>query len=105
MWNHTQKPGAVAGKGVAASGSAMQEPPENGQALHDNGMRRLTVQIGDEADAACVMLVAEVVQPFVLRQRQAALSVFQFLFHSLDSFRCFCVDEIHLRKLSRNHAK
>ena len=84
MWNHTQKPSTVAGKGVTASGSAVQEPPKNGQTLHDNGMCRLTVQVGDETDATRVMLVAEVVQPFVLRQRQATLSEFQFLFHSLE---------------------
>jgi hypothetical protein len=59
----------------------MQKPPEDGQSLDHDVVRRLTAQIGDEADAAGVMLVAEMVQPFVLWQRQAALSVFQILFH------------------------
>ena len=54
--------GAVAGFRIAAAGSAMGQVDEDLNALDDNVVRFLTLDIRDEADSAGVVLMARIVK-------------------------------------------
>ena len=60
--NLDQHAGAVAGFRIAAARSAMRQIDQNLYALDDNIVRFLTFDVGDEADAAGIVLVAGIVK-------------------------------------------
>ena len=57
-----QDAGAVAGSRIAAAGAAVRQVDQNLDALEDDVVRLLALDIGNEADAAGIVLVARVVQ-------------------------------------------
>ncbi len=57
-----QDAGAVAGARIGADGAAMLEIAENADRIGDDLMRLLALDVGDEADAAGILLQAEVVE-------------------------------------------
>ncbi len=59
-----QDAGAVAGARVGADGAAMLEIAEDAQRVRDDRVRLLALDVGDEADAAAVLLKARIVQAF-----------------------------------------
>ncbi len=62
-----QQAGAVTGVGLAAARAAVLEIDEELQALLDDVVRLLPLQVDDEADAARVLLVLRVVESLGLR--------------------------------------
>ena len=60
--------GAVADQRIGADGAAMVEVDQDLQALADDVMRLAALDVGHEADAARVVLVARVVQSLLLGQ-------------------------------------
>ena len=62
MRNLQQHAAAVAGLGIGADRAAMVEIEQDLQAHLDQFMRLGVVHVGDEADAAGVMLVARVIK-------------------------------------------
>jgi hypothetical protein len=71
--------GAVAGVDLAAAGAAMVEVLEDLDALLDDGVRFLALDVHDEADAAGVMLELRVIEALLWRRAQSNGSHFQFL--------------------------
>jgi hypothetical protein len=71
MGNLNQRSAAVAKAGIEAGGAAMVEIGENLQALDQNVVGLAVLQIGDEGDAAGIVLVARVVKS--LRRRQSGI--------------------------------
>ena len=65
-----EQAGAVARLRIAPCRATMHETLEHRQAVGDDRVRGLVVQMGDQPDAACVVLVSETVQPLVLREVQ-----------------------------------
>ena len=57
-----QDAGAVAGVGVGARGATVFEVDEQGQRIADDGRRATALDVGDEADAAGVVLIGGAVQ-------------------------------------------
>ena len=90
--------GAVAGQRVGAHGAAVLEIGENLQRVGNDLMRLAALQVGDEADAARIVLVRRVVKPL----RSGRLEAFErvgfahvlALRHTATSVRdaaaCFC---------------
>src|SRR6185437_15427194 len=64
--NLDQDAGAVAGKRIAAAGAAMGQIDEDLDALPDDFVRLLTLEIDNEAHPAGVMLITRVVEPDAL---------------------------------------
>jgi hypothetical protein len=64
--NLDQDAGAVAEQGVVAGGAAVRRGFPGSQALLDDGVAFLVLDMGDKADAAGVMLVRRVVQTLAL---------------------------------------
>ena len=58
-----QHTGAVTDQWIGADGTTMGEIFQNLQAIGNNGMRGLTLHMGDKADAACVVVVAAIIEP------------------------------------------
>ena len=58
-----QDAGAVAGAGVGAAGAAVFEVDQQVERVADDRVRALALDVGDEADAAGVVLVSRSVQP------------------------------------------
>ena len=54
--------GAVAGRGFAAAGAAVQQVDQDAQPLLDNRVRAAALDVDDEADAAGIVLVDGIVQ-------------------------------------------
>ena len=54
--------GAVAGRGFAAAGAAVQQVHQDPQPLLDNRVRAAALDVDDEADAAGIVLVDGIVQ-------------------------------------------
>ena len=54
--------GAVAGRGFAAAGAAVQQVDQDAQPLLDDRVRAAALDVDDEADAAGVVLVDGIVQ-------------------------------------------
>src|SRR5205085_4388905 len=69
--------GAVAGARVGADGAAVLEIAENGERVGDDLVRRLALDVGDEADAAGILFAREVVKAFG-RRTPAALALARF---------------------------
>ena len=69
-----QAAGAVAHQRVGADGAAVVEIDQDLQALADDVVRLPALDVGHEADAARVVLVARVVKPLFLRQIHQILS-------------------------------
>ena len=65
-----QDPGAVALQRVGAGGAAVGEVFENEQRLGDDRVRLLALDVGDEAQAARVVLVRRVVQTLARRRHR-----------------------------------
>ncbi len=61
-----QHAGAVAGFRIAAAGAAVRQVDQNLDALDDDVVRFLALDIGDEADAAGVVFLGRVVQALCL---------------------------------------
>ena len=57
-----QDAGAIAGFRIAAAGAAVRQVDQNLDALDDDVVRLLALDVGDEADAAGIVLLARVVQ-------------------------------------------
>ena len=55
--------GAVAGDRVGADGTAVLEVLQDGERVLDELVRLLALEVGDEADAAGVVLAARIEQP------------------------------------------
>ena len=64
--NLDQHAGAVAGFRVAAAGAAVRQVDEDLDALEDDVVGLLAVDVDHEADAAGVVLVARIVEPLRL---------------------------------------
>src|SRR5581483_4580902 len=64
-----QDAGAVAGPRIAAAGSAVGQVLEDLQALHDDVVRALALHVGEDADAARVVLGRAAVEAFALGLR------------------------------------
>ena len=64
-----EQSGAVAGIRIAARRAAVHEPLQDGQPHRYNFVRRHVVEVGDHADAAGIVLVAEAVKPVVGNRR------------------------------------
>ena len=62
-----QDAGAVARQRIAAAGAAMHEVQKDIDSLFDDVVRRSAGDVGDEADATGVVLVARVVESSTLR--------------------------------------
>ena len=60
--NLNQDAGAVAGFRIAAAGAAMRQVDQDLNALDDDVVRFLTLDVGNEADAAGIVLVARIVE-------------------------------------------
>ncbi len=60
--NLDQHAGAIAGLRIAAAGAAVSQVDQNLNALDDNVVRLLALDVGDKADAAGIVLVARVVK-------------------------------------------
>jgi len=60
-----QQPRAVAGVGIASRRAAVHQPLQHSETHSYNFVRRHVVEVGDQADAARVMLVPEAVEPAV----------------------------------------
>ena len=60
--NLDQDAGAVAGFRIAAAGSAMRQVDQNLDALDDDFVRFLTLDVGNEADSAGIVLMARIVK-------------------------------------------
>ena len=69
-----QAAGAVAHQRVGADGAAVVEVDQDGKPLAHDGMALPALDVGHEADAAGVVLVARVVKPLFLRQIHQILS-------------------------------
>ena len=67
------QPGPVAGQRVAPAGAAMRQVLQDGQALLHDGVRLDAVEVGDEADAAGVVLEAWVIEPLSFQSSPCAL--------------------------------
>ena len=65
--NLDQHAGAIAGFRIAAAGAAVRQVDENLDALDDDVVRFLALDVGDEADTAGIVFVARVVE--TLRRR------------------------------------
>ena len=63
MRNLDHDAGAVAGLGVGADRAAVFEILENAQAVGNDPVALDVVDVGDEADAAGIMLVAGIIEP------------------------------------------
>ena len=63
-----QNTGAVARQRVSADRAAMFEVFENAQRIFNDLVRALAFEIGDETDAACITLVARIIQSLRTRQ-------------------------------------
>ncbi len=63
-----QDPGAVPGVGFAAARAAVLQVDKHLEPALDNGVRTLSLDIDDEADPACVVLEAGIVQALGLRR-------------------------------------
>ncbi len=59
--NLNQHSGAVAGGRIASAGSPMRQVVEDLQRLGDNIMRTFALDVDDEADSACVVLMGGIV--------------------------------------------
>jgi hypothetical protein len=57
-----QDAGAIAGTGIAAAGAPVGQVDQNLDALEDNVVRPLALEIGNEANAAGIVLLARVVK-------------------------------------------
>ena len=57
-----QEAGAVAGFRIAAAGAAMRQVDQDLNALDDDVVRFLALDVGDKANAAGIVLVARVVE-------------------------------------------
>ena len=90
-----QNAGAVAGARIGADRAAMLEVAENVDRVGDDLMRLLALDVGDEADAAGILLQARVVKALGLR---APIVLARSLKQSVGRFRsrgrrqCFCHD-------------
>ena len=60
--NLDQDAGAVAGFRIAAAGAAVRQVDQDLYALDDDVVRFLTLDVGDEADAAGIVLMAGIVK-------------------------------------------
>ena len=60
--------GAVAGLGIGADGAAVLEVAQDAQAIGNDLVALDVMDIGDEADAAGIMLVARIIKSVCLRQ-------------------------------------
>ncbi len=65
--NLQEDAGPVPGQGIGAHGATMGEVLQDAQALADDGMAALSFDVGDETDAAGIVLVARVVQALATR--------------------------------------
>src|SRR3972149_1204506 len=70
-----EKAGAVAGARVGATGAAVAEVDEHLQPLGDDLVRALAADVGDEADAAGIVLLRGVVEALLLGARQIRKSI------------------------------
>ncbi len=68
-----QNAGAVAEARVGADGAAMLEIAQDAQRVGDDLMRLLTLDVGDEADAAGILLQRRIVQAFGRRDAMYAV--------------------------------
>ena len=57
-----QHAGAVAGFRIAAAGAAVRQVDQNLNALDDDVVRFLTLDVGNEADSAGIVLMARIVK-------------------------------------------
>ncbi len=91
-----QNAGAVAGARIGADRAAMFEVAENADRVGDDLMRLLALDVGDEADAAGILLHAEVVHALGRRAPvMLALNIFKQgvgRFRSRGRRQCFCHD-------------
>jgi len=68
MWNLDQNARSIAGLRVTAASSTMSEIDQNLHALENDIMRLSALNIGDEPDAASIVLVLRPVQALGRRQ-------------------------------------
>jgi hypothetical protein len=60
IWISTPAPSPVSG--IAAAGAAMRQVDQNLDALDDDVVRPLALEVGNEADSAGIVLLARVVE-------------------------------------------
>ncbi len=66
IWIRTPAPSPVSG--IAAASAAMRQIDQNLNALDDDVVRFVTVDVGNEADAAGIVLIAGVVETLACRE-------------------------------------
>jgi hypothetical protein len=54
-----QQPGAIAAAAICVHAAAMGQAHQGAESSLDQGMRRGSAQLGDEAHAACIMIVSK----------------------------------------------
>jgi len=97
-----QNAGTIAHQRISTDGAAMGEVFQNEQAVLDDLVRLLALHMGDEADAAGIVLVARVVKP--LRCRNTGGNEWQTLFDARASLRRGCGggQTVHFRNILRH---
>ena len=78
MRNLDQDSGAIPGLRIAPARAAMREIDQDLDALQDDVVRFPSLNIGDKADTAAIVLMLRTIQPLRLRQAQ-----------NMDNFRSF----------------
>src|SRR5690606_15695050 len=93
---------AVAHQRIGADGAAMRQVLEDEEAVLDDLVRLLALHVGDEADAAGIVLVARIIES--LRRRQAGRhegwAGFRSLARAIQDAGSMRLDSLHHRRSS-----